>query len=72
MTRIELRPLRIEDAEVMTGVLADPALYEFTDGHPPTREDLVKQYAVQVRGCSSDGSEEWINLIIEWGVQRQP
>ncbi|GAA1633605.1 GNAT family N-acetyltransferase [Brevibacterium sanguinis] len=72
MTRIELRPLRVEDAEVMAAVLADPALYEFTGGHPPTREALVKQYAAQVRGRSSGGSEEWINLIIEWGDQRQP
>lgn len=69
MTRIELRRLRIEDAEMMAGVLADPALYEFTGGRPPTREDLVKQYAIQVRGRSPDGSESWINLIIEWGVQ---
>lgn len=34
----------------MARVLADPALYAFTGGEPPTEELLAEQYGVQVRG----------------------
>lgn len=34
MSRLVLRRLRVEDAEEMVVVLADPALHEFTGGQP--------------------------------------
>lgn len=56
----------------MTTVLADPELYEFTGGEPPTRDDLARRYAVQVRGHSADGSERWINSVVVLGPEHQP
>ncbi len=56
----------------MTTVLADPELYEFTGGEPPTRDDLARRYAVQVRGHSADGSERWINSVVVLGSEHQP
>lgn len=67
-----LRPLTVDDADVMTTVLADPSLYDYTGGEPPTREDLARRYAVQVRGRSGDGSERWINSVVVLGSERQP
>lgn len=66
---LHLRPLVVADAEVMAHVLADPSLYEFTGGEPPTREELARRYAIQVRGRSADGSERWINSIIVLGTE---
>lgn len=62
--RLRLDPLRVEDAEEMTAVLADPALYVFTGGEPPTLEALRARYAAQVRGGPADGSERWHNWIV--------
>lgn len=59
-----LRPLTVEDAQVMSVVLADLSLYEFTGGEPPSVADLERRYAVQTRGHSADGTEDWINLVV--------
>lgn len=67
-----LRPLTVDDAEVMTNVLADPSLYTFTGGEPPTYDDLARRYAVQTRGRSTDGGERWINLLVVLGPERLP
>lgn len=56
----------------MTGVLSDPALYEYTGGHPPTVQELTRLYMIQTRGHSLDGSEEWINLVVTLGPEEQP
>lgn len=69
---IRLRPLRIDDAEVMSAVLADPSLYEFTGGEPPPPDALAGQYAVQTRGRSADGTELWINSIVVFGAEQTP
>jgi RimJ/RimL family protein N-acetyltransferase len=42
----------------MVDVLADPALYEFIGGEPPTEADLVARYTRQV------SREEWLNWIV--------
>lgn len=65
MTDLGLRPLRVDDAAEMAEVLADPSLYEFTGGEPPSVADLERRYAVQTRGRSADGSEQWVNEIVE-------
>lgn len=62
----------VEDADVMTTVLADLSLYEFTGGEPPTRDDLARRYSVQTRGRSTDGSERWINSVVILGPERRP
>lgn len=61
---LALRALTVDDAEVMTDVLADPSLYTFTGGEPPTREGLRRLYAVQTRGRSCDGTERWVNAVV--------
>jgi len=63
-SRLRLDPLRVEDAEAMTGVLADPALYRFTGGEPPSVDGLRRRYAAQVAGSSPDGTERWLNWIV--------
>lgn len=69
---LTLRPLSVADADAMVGVLADPALYDFTGGRPPTVEELSRRYAVQAVGRSPDGAEQWLNRIVLLGVERKP
>lgn len=69
---IELRPLRVEDATEMADVLSDRSLYTFTGGGPPSVDELARRYAIQTRGESSDGAEEWINFVVTLGACKQP
>jgi hypothetical protein len=48
----------------MVQVLADPALYRFTGGEPPTLNGLRRQYTAQVAGSSPDGAERWRNWVV--------
>lgn len=48
----------------MVHVLADPSLYEYTGGQPPTLAGLTSQYRAQARGHSPDGAERWLNWIV--------
>lgn len=68
--RLSLRPLCVADSQEMAEVLADPCLYQFTGGEPPTAEQLSRRYAAQLRGGPADGRERWVNLIVLQG--RQP
>jgi RimJ/RimL family protein N-acetyltransferase len=61
--RLDLLPLRAEHADEMAGVLADPALYAFTGGDPPTTLALRARYKRQVAG-SGDPAERWYNWVI--------
>lgn len=61
---LRLRPLVVEDAAAMAVVLADPSLYRYTDGEPPTEAELVQRYSLQVAGRSHDGTQRWVNLIV--------
>lgn len=69
---VTLRPLQAADAKEMTEVLADPSLYAFTGGQPPTQPQLERQYEVQARGRSEDGSEIWLNYIVLAGSEARP
>lgn len=69
---IELRPLRVEDAAEMADVLSSKALYAFTGGEPPSVDELERRYEIQTRGSSSDGAEEWVNLIVTLGSAELP
>ncbi|MEV6415644.1 GNAT family N-acetyltransferase [Kribbella sp. NPDC051718] len=61
--RLAMLPLRVEYAEAMTPVLADPGLYEFTGGEPPTAGALTERYRRQVAGPGRPG-ESWLNWVI--------
>ena len=61
--RLTLEPLRVDHAEEMTPVLADPSLYGFTGGTPPTLDELRARYQRQATGRSPDGAEAWLNWI---------
>jgi hypothetical protein len=59
--RLLLEPLLVEHAPAMIEVLADPSLYEYTGGEPPSLTVLVKRFAVQAVGHLDDGSQGWLN-----------
>jgi RimJ/RimL family protein N-acetyltransferase len=61
--RLDLLPLRVEDAEEMAAVLADPALHTFIGGNPDTPEDLRSRYRRMVAG-SPDRAVAWHNWVI--------
>lgn len=58
---VALRSLAVTDAKAMMCVLADPVLYEYTGGEPPSLAELEEQYLIQVRGRSADYTQEWLN-----------
>ncbi len=62
--RLRLEPLRLDHADEMVDVLADPTLYAFTGGEPPTLDELRLRHQWQIRGRSPDGTEEWLNWIV--------
>jgi RimJ/RimL family protein N-acetyltransferase len=62
--RLDLVPLRVEDAGEMVAILGDPALYGFIGGAPPSLAELTSRYRAQVSGRSSDSREEWHNWIV--------
>ena len=43
----------------MVAVLADPAIYTFTGGEPPSLARLRALYAHQATGAAPDGAERW-------------
>jgi RimJ/RimL family protein N-acetyltransferase len=62
MTRVTLEPLRVEHAEEMVAVLADPSLYAFAGGAPPSLAQLRARYAAQVAGGGE--GERWLNWVV--------
>lgn len=48
----------------MMGVLADPTLYRFIGGAPPSADDLRRRYAAQSAGHSPDGAQDWLNWVV--------
>ena len=63
--RLELRPIRQEDAQILFPVLSDPTLYEYTGGAPPASvEELRNIYASREACRSPDGKELWLNWMI--------
>lgn len=61
--RLVLTPLTVSDAEAMTEVLADPELYRFTGGEPPSTAELTERYERQVAGPPAPSSVKWFNWI---------
>ncbi len=62
--RCVLQPLRIADAAEMVAVLADPSLYGFIGGDPPSLADLQRRYSAMVVGHSPDRTQTWLNWIV--------
>jgi RimJ/RimL family protein N-acetyltransferase len=62
--RLELLPLRAEHADEMAVVLADPDLYTFTGGCPPTVAALRTRYERMIAG-SADPDVSWCNWVIQ-------
>ncbi|WP_062203521.1 GNAT family N-acetyltransferase [Demequina salsinemoris] len=63
-SRLILEPLTAAHATEMAVALADPALYEFTGGEPPTVDALTARYARLESRTSPDGSEAWLNWAV--------
>ncbi|MFJ1790677.1 GNAT family N-acetyltransferase [Kitasatospora griseola] len=61
--RLVLLPLRVEYAEEMAVVLADPGLHAFIGGAPETAQALRAKYERWVAG-SPDPAEAWCNWVI--------
>src|SRR5262245_46554420 len=62
--RLTLMPLRAEHADEMAAVLADPDLYTFTGGTPPTAQQLRARYERWLAG-SPDPAVSWCNWVIQ-------
>jgi RimJ/RimL family protein N-acetyltransferase len=62
--QLTLVPLRAEHATEMAVVLADPGLYTFTGGSPPTRRELRARYERWIAG-SPDPTVSWCNWVIQ-------
>jgi RimJ/RimL family protein N-acetyltransferase len=48
----------------MAPVLADPALYAYIGGSPPSEPELEARYRRQTRGVSPDGRDRWLNWVL--------
>jgi RimJ/RimL family protein N-acetyltransferase len=66
--RLTMVPLRVEYAEEMAKVLADPDLYTFTGGEPPTAKGLETRYRRQLDGPNK-ANEHWLNWMIQYDDQ---
>jgi len=69
--RLSLDPLRREDARSMVAVLADPALYAFTGGQPPTAAELDATYGRWLDGPAG-AHETWHNWIVRLAGEDAP
>lgn len=61
--RLDLLPLRAEDADEMAVVQADPGMYAFIGGSPPTVAALRARYELMIAG-SADPDVSWCNWVI--------
>lgn len=62
--RLELTPLRAEDADAAFDIYRDERMYAFTGDPTPTIEDLRARYRRIAVGRSGDGRQEWRNWIV--------
>ncbi|MEU8530805.1 GNAT family N-acetyltransferase [Streptomyces sp. NPDC048629] len=63
--RLTLLPLRVEHAEEMASVLADPDLHTFIGGEPATARALRSRYERLVAG-SPDPGVSWCNWVVRF------
>jgi len=62
--RLSLVPLAAGHADEMAAVLADPELYTFTGGSPPSSQELRARYERWIAG-SPDPAVSWCNWVIQ-------
>lgn len=63
-SRIELEPLREDDADEMAPLMADTRLHDFIGGQPATAQQLRQRFRRQAIGRSPDGTQYWLNWIV--------
>lgn len=68
--RLDLLPLRVEHAEEMAAVLADPALHTFIGGAPDTPAALRSRYERLTAGAP-DPAVSWLNWVIRVRDERR-
>jgi [ribosomal protein S5]-alanine N-acetyltransferase len=61
---LTLEPLLATHAEAMFVVLCDPAIYEFENAPPRSREWLRERYVKLESRRSPDGRERWLNRVV--------
>ncbi|MEU5980307.1 GNAT family N-acetyltransferase [Streptomyces sp. NPDC047315] len=62
-TRLTFRPLRVEHADEMAEVLADPRLHEFIGGKVQSAEQLRARYERMTAGSPRE-AEAWLNWVV--------
>ena len=62
--RLALEPQIAAHADAMFDVLSDPAIYQYENAPPRSREWLRKRYARLESRASADGLEHWLNWVI--------
>ena len=63
-TRCTLEPQVVAHAGEMFIVLSDPAIYEFENAPPVSKEWLTDRFAKLESRTSSDGTEHWLNWVV--------
>ena len=61
---VVLEPLTVGHAEEMVETLADPSLYDFIGGSPPSLAELRRRYTLQTIGHSEEGTQWWLNWVV--------
>ena len=61
---LTLEPQTAAHADEMFDVLSDPAIYEFENAPPPSRDWLRERFRRLESRRSSDGREQWLNWVI--------
>lgn len=69
--RLQLVPLRTEDADEMIAVLGDERLHEFIGGRPLTPIELRDRY-IRLAAGSPSPDEVWLNWIVRRHADSQP
>lgn len=59
-----LEPQVAAHADAMFDVLADPAIYEFENEPPASREILRARFLRLETRTSNDGAEQWLNWVV--------
>jgi len=70
--RLTLTPLMAADSDAMVAVYADPAMYTYTGGTPPTGTELRDRYERLAQGWNHDHSEQWCNWIVRVSGRTEP
>jgi hypothetical protein len=61
---LTLEPLLEAHAPEMFEILCDPAIYQFENQPPQSKQALAERYARLQRRHSPDGSERWLNWVV--------